>query len=425
MKLLLLFLWAIFFGIFFIFSQQGFQSFYISPFIEGQIYIGLCIFAIIWISVSSRNLIAAGVQIEDGEDYELESPSNNRISINFRDIFELIKRILSQYVYYIAGFFFYFSLYLLMRAMFGNIDISYIFFFFNMLVLGLYFFEDRLQPVQDFLRVNTIIISAYYIFFHLGYLFWMHGSGNIVDILNVLGVFLILYVFLSENKKSIFHESLASYGLIFSVLEITIVAKIFSLQSGEFLALLSFFCANIFFVFTSNIAHSINIPKSLVRIWWLVASFMSVSLFSYYVFQWAPVWSFLSSIALWFLSWVLYRFHYSFQNYGSLFISSLACIFSFIGWVLLLENDFLLRSSYYLFLVSIFFLVIRYGLKFKYFYDIYFLHSISLAVNILALIFYFAFWEVSLLSSAVFLFGESLYLFYSYYSLRAYYRLWK
>lgn len=112
MKLLLLFLWAIFFGIFFIFSQQGFQSFYISPFIEGQIYIGLCIFAIIWISVSSRNLIAAGVQIEDGEDYELESPSNNRISINFRDIFELIKRILSQYVYYIAGFFFlFFSLF--------------------------------------------------------------------------------------------------------------------------------------------------------------------------------------------------------------------------------------------------------------------------------------------------------------------------
>lgn len=89
---------------------------------------------------------------------------------SLREVGGFVINIFSCYIYYIACALFYFAIYLILKSIYGEVELSSLFLLLNVVVIGLYFLEHKISIFQDFIRVNLILISLYYIVVHSSFL---------------------------------------------------------------------------------------------------------------------------------------------------------------------------------------------------------------------------------------------------------------
>ncbi len=416
MKFLLFLLGVSFFFIFFLFSQnteiKG--SFFPNLYFEAHVYILFSLLCISFLFLSPLK-----------KEKKLPHTFFSTLSLSRKDIFTSLKIFFERYVYYIAVSLFYSSLFLLFQLFLWEIDIPRIFLFFNILVVILYFLEDKFVVFQDFLRVNTAIISLYYIIFHILYLWGYSLTFSIIDGVNIVLLALVFYlIFVSQRGKN-YKEAFQSYTISFLFLEYCVVMKyIFQdfflpLTFGSFLAAISFL------VFTNIFQQYLHISLRLLRIWGLIFSYLFLSSCFKELF-----WE--SNIHLLLAFWsgiigsILYFFHKSFQNYISLAWSTVASGLSFFFFYQVLLSEATEKAYIYLFFffLSWVFLIFDSISQKKQNYDTYFFHIISLIVNLFWVLSFFFLKDISILSIALLLAGESVYSFFSYYSLHTQSRIW-
>ncbi len=417
MKFLLFFLGIIFFFIFFFFSKNSFSwdSFFVNLYIEANIYV--------WISI----LLILGVIKTDLRKKHKKNTKTRLFTfqLSYKDVFVYIKLFFEKYIYYIACIFFYISLFLIFQVSIGEVDLPRIFLFFNILILILYFLEHKFFLFQDFIRVNTAIVSLYYILFHILYLFWYIEWFSWEDVLNILFLFLLFFFFFRSSIWKKYISALASYLITFIFLEISVFIKFFSFDMQIVIASISFFIALFFFTQTSYFSKKLGVSKGLVRVWGLLFSYIYLIFMSFQIFNQ----SFISWIFTlgWVYTWyILFLFHNKFQNYISLLFSSYAISLSLYSFYLLVipESFEKIYLSFLLFCISWIFIFLDKIYKVAYVYDVYFFHIFSILVNLCWVLLFFFFWDFSILNLGILLLWESIYFFFSYYTLRKISKKW-
>lgn len=341
------------------------------------------------------------------------------MSLSKEEILYFIKRFFENYIYYIAIFLFYLSLYLFIKSFFTEIEISQLFLFFNLVVVWLYFIEHKFSLFHDLLRVNTVIISLYYIFFQLFYILWMRENFIIEDVWNIIILLFLLVFFIIKSQGSKYLATLYTYLLFF--LFINALSWMFFLFWEVLLWawILAFVLQFLFFTQTEALSEISSISKKTIRIWWISFS----SLFLY--FSVASLWVsdgilFFFCLLLLVSSSFLLLFHTVFQNYFSLIVSLLWYGFSSYGIYMFFVPVILKYTylSFLCFIISFLYIFISQVIERKYIYDKYFFHSFSLVVNVIWVILFLFFNEISILKLSILIAGESLYLFASYYYFR-------
>lgn len=415
MKFLLFLLGVIFFFIFFFFSQTNLwkDSFVWNLFIEGNLYVFFTLFFIFFVFKWQKSI---SKQIHSYEDREEE---DIKIYMTKKDFTLFLKSFFESYIYYIAIGLFYFSLYLFLKSFYSNIQLSFVFLFFNIIVVSLYFIEHKFSLFRDFLRVNTLCISAFYIFQNILYLLWMRGFFDIYDGLNIIFLWVLFFFFITASRAKSYLATLYSYLFLFLFFTLLWVFKFLFGEIRFTGSIFSFFLSLLFFLNTEKIYSYIWVSKWIIRSWGLLFSW--VYLLFYFSLFWNETWEmlFLSFLTLT-ISVFLLLFHKVFENY----ISLTAALIAIAGAMLSLYNFFVptlyeLRFMYSIcFFVSALYLFIPRFIVTNYVFDRYFFHSFSIVVNIIWVICLLLFGEISILKLSILVAGESLYLFGSYYYFR-------
>jgi len=421
MKFLIFLLWIIFYFIFFLFSlekQNAYNSILLSLFIEAHIYIATSLIFVFFLFVSSRSNKEIAPR-----DSEIES--SYRFDVSKKDIYVFVKIFFTRIVYILAILLFYVWIWLIFQVLLWSFQLPIIFLLFNILVLGLFFVEHKFIVFQDFLRINTGIISVYYIFLHIFYILGWTITLSFFDVLNIILLFVLFFFFLKTERKSQYKYLMQSYVIAFVFLEVLVTLKYFFSFQASLYAITSLVFTLIFFINPRELYKYFKIQIFLSRIWGIIFSyffliFLSISLFN---INFVVLLLSLSSFILWY---ILLEFHKKFQNYISLFWASY-WYFIWMFWIFLAlwKWDFVQNyTTIFLYIISVVYLVFDMLRKDSHIFDSYFFHVFSLLVNLSCVISFFFFIDFSILSVALFLIGESLYFFYSYFSIRKTAKKW-
>ncbi len=405
MSFLLFFLWISFFFIFFLFSWIEISwALFPSIFLEANLYIAASIL-FIFASFTRQTRIQEASKIKE------------LFSFNIRDF---IKYFFRDIVYYISIILFYWAFFLIFRELFWEIYLPQIFLFFNIIVIFLFFlWEKKITIFWDLLRVNTSIISLYYIFYHLIFIFGGNILLSIYDIMNVICIFFLMYLFLynspKENYKNIFYVYI--YSFVF--LELCVLLKIFFEHNVFSFSLLAFTFWISLSSFSKVLKQRLKIPIFITRFFGVIFLSMHVILVSLLVLN-ENIFSFLTLMLLPMSVYLLWLYHVYFENYMALFFSSLWIVTFFTGIYLLFLWEELQFNYFYIlyFFLSVWFLFAHKILKKRKEYDKYFFHIFSFIVNLLCVFLFFFFVDFSILGTGLFLLAESVYFSASYYSLK-------
>lgn len=416
MKFLLFFLGIIFFFIFFLFSKiEVSSSIFSSLFIEAHIYIALAI-----VSIMTLTGISFWKNKKIGNDDESVEIESKDILPERQEILEYIRVFFGKYIYYIWTLLFYLWLMLIFKSIVWDIRVPQILLFFNIIVLSLYFFENKFPLFQDLIRVNTVIVSLYYIARNILFLSVWGPEFLVADLINIFLVIVLFVLFFVSSQKKSYIPTLASYFLVFIFLELSVVMKVLGSETIITMSFLSFIIGLITLIFTREIAHIWAISKTLVRVWGLCFSYMFLTLAWFHIFS-ESFMAGLFTLFVWISSYLLYSFHLHFQNYISFFFSSIGVsLIAFSLYMFLIPEAYEYDNMFYVaFILSFLFLSWEKIIWVIYFYDRYFFRIFSLLVNIVWLFCFFFFIDISILKIWVLLLGESVYFLYSYYSLKS------
>lgn len=404
MNFLLFLLGISFFFIFFSLSQvlDEKESFLGSIFLEWNIYIIIC-FIIIFLSLFWKKDVKWDNIPEEAEQDSLGHKISVYMSYFFKDI-----------VYYIGVLFFYLSFYFIFSHFFWAVSLPQIFLFCNFLVIILFFLEHRISLFSDILRVNTSIISLYYIFVHIFVLFFSHSINiSLFDIGNISCVFLLLYLFLySSGNQNKSHIALFyCYIFWFLFLESAILLKFLGYTSLYNISFLSFIFWVFLSIFPQKIEKYIKIPIKYSR--WFSVVFLSVFiLLAFISFSFWKNISLINVFSLLLSTTLLWFFHKIFENYIAAFFSVLAVYFS----IFLICYDIEIQKFVFIPVYILSHLLFIYRKIFFHEWDIYFFHSLSLLVNLSCVFFFFYFIDFSILKLGIFFLIESVYFLTLYYS---------
>lgn len=420
MKFLLFLLGVSFFFIFFLFSRWNIQSsLFPNLFIEAQLYFFVsCILLFFLLRRSFLSRRKKIIEEEFSDDIDCIEKTKPRFHISREDVWYYVKNFFHKYIYYIGIIFFYSSFTLLLHAILWEINITLLFLLCNIGVIVLYCIEDNFPLFQDFIRVNTFVVSLYYIFKSIAHIFGQIDAFLFLDIINIILVFVLFTLFFISSRKKSYISTVASYALVFSFLQLSLVLQ--WLFGGSFIPItvLSLIIAVIWSMRTQIISWFLWISQALVRIWTLLFFCLFLLWSSIFIFSE----NFVSLIFI-LLSFpaiiLLYMFHKYFQNYFALFMSFYWVHISWLAILLFIipQRYELASLSFIAFFFSLCFLFLDKCIQIKYSFDRYFFRIFSIWVNLVWVFCFFFFSEVSILKLAFLLFGESLYFFYSYYSI--------
>ena len=151
------------------------------------------------------------------------------------------------------------------------------------LKLKIYFFEHKFQLFQDFIRVNTIIVSLYYTLFQLSYLIGWTGWFSLADMLNIVLLFVLFFFLLYSSRKKKYIPVISSYVVVFIFLEYCVFLKYFFESLNYWISILSFFLS-VIFLWKSQFFHKkLYIPNALVRVWGLISSYVYIYFSSFLI----------------------------------------------------------------------------------------------------------------------------------------------
>lgn len=411
MKFLLFLLGVIFFFIFFLFSKiQKIEGYFITNiFLQANIYI---VIALVFVFI----LIFKGKIQQDDE--EKDEDAGKKITLFSRnDVTVFIKKFFTQYIYYIALSVFYISIYFILHPFYPTLRPDIFLLVLNLLVVFLYFIEHKFEPFQDFIRVNLILWSLYYIGKHILYISWLHGDIFIIDLLNIIFLFILFFITFYSPRGSKYRPLISHTFIAFSFLEIAVLYTYFF--SWGFLAfwILSWLIGFSLLFFTDAIYVYSTIKKIFIREWGVIFLWI-FTIVSFFFLHQDSVLVYILIFSLFVCWYVLVLFHNRFSNYLAILVSSLSLSWALFGlYSLWVPHSFNTKYMYvFFFLLATLFLVIDIYRKKKHIYDEYFYRMYSLLVNIIWIFCFFFFTDVSILSVWIILLIESIYLFFSYYS---------
>lgn len=412
MKFLLFILGISFFFIFYFFywSENIQESLFKNIFLEANLYVIFSIFCILYIWKQEWQ-----TQKEEMNDWEIPISRDFKLNISFT---KLSKIFFEKYIYILGIILFYLSTSLFLHVFFEDISLSWIFLFFNLLVGTLYFLEEKFQVFQDFLRVNTSVISLYYIFFHIAYLLGIVEVFSLVDMVNIAITWLLFYIFLNSSRQRKYIPEFYTYILVFFFLELLVLLKFLLWETYIGAVLISSVLAWWFLIYTSEISKFLHLNKKYIRIWGLCSSYIYIILVWRYVIETWYI-SLLFLVITLLISTLLFLFHRKFENYISLFFASYGfLVAAFISYSSLFSGTIFYTYAWiFMILLSFGYILWSTFSSRKYIHDRYFFHIFSLVVNILWCILFVLYYDMSILSLSILLMVESIYFFYSYYTL--------
>ena len=361
----------------------------------------------------------------DSDDYLSDIFEQNSY-ISFHKVWKYLSIFFKKYLYYFWFIFLYLGVYFIYKS-FELENFSYIVFFVNIIVLTLFFVSNKFFIFRDFIKINVILFSVFYLVFYLSNFFFKITVFPIIDILNSLFVLSsFLLVFYNDSKILNFKKLDNSLLIYFFVFIFTFFS--FSVYSflNEYIwnynissllsviwTLLSIFS---YFLFTKIDFFKNNIVT--LRIVSFVFAYISVLLAIYYILSFG--FNILMFLILCYFIVFLFNTHNKFQNYISFFFSNLIIvflIFYFYKQVFYIFDDgviFLILSL----LLSLEWIILTYFYDFKYKFDYYFFHLFSYGVNISSILFYLVVFKIDLFTLWIIFFIESFYIFLSYYRLK-------
>jgi len=404
MKFLLFLLGVSFFFIFFLFSRysESSDSFLWSLFWEWNIYVGIVLLIIFCISWPEK----------------LSLKQSPVLWWNILDTIKYhIKTFFTQYIYYLALIFFYTWFFWVLKSIFPEIHIEYMFLFSSILVCVLSFFEERIPFSSSLMRVNTSLISLYYIFTHCLYLMWFTQDISLLWVLNIVLLFTLWYRFLFSSKNQYHSGLFFTYIYIFLYMELCVAGK-YIFNSDLFLyTTISFLLWTVLSVYTKSIKDIFYIPLYITRSLGIVFLSFTISLFLFLLWEYSY-----SSLACFFYSlisiYILYTFHTYFQNYVALFFSFswiLLCS-SYIFWFFVSDINILFSVMYIVF--SFWFLFTTKVISSSYPQDKYFFQMYAFFVNLIWCFLFFFSSDLSILKISLLLLVESVFYLIVYYNFR-------
>lgn len=410
MYVLLLLLGVCFFFIFFLFSKvPDFEWYFVwSLFLEANLYILFSLICCIFVYQHSY------IWSKKNTD-----PLFKKITPSWGEIQEFLIDFFGKYIYYIAGFLFYTAIFLISRWFFPWIDIAYIILFSNSIVVFLYIFQNKIWMGKDLIIVNLVIVSLYYIWEHILYFCGFSQIFSSIDIINIFIVFVFFSITLFNQDYQKYKKLIEQYFLVFLFLEISVFHKWFFDADIYSLGIIAWLLGSILLIFTDEIKKYCIISKYTSRTWGLLFWSFWVVMYGIALF-FSSMSPWLYTLLIIWISILMFLFHKRLYSYFALSIWSLWILTSsyflydlFLGNILWLSYIFLLY-----FWLSIFFMYILRKIQTPYDFDRYFFRIISVLVNILWVITFLFFNEISILNLGLLLLWESLYLFFIYYSLR-------
>ena len=389
MKFLLFSLGITYFFIFFFLSKIWQESFFLSLFIQAQLYFAWALFFLLY-------------TLEMKKIYKNKRYKFSYYSISLSSIVLWFKNTLKDNIYTFWIILLYVSIYFISLWLYENIYLPYIFAVINFTVVGLYFISSRSKFLYDIVRWNTIITSLFYSYHHIFFLFgFIHLNFYIIDYFN-LWVISILFMLLfsaerSKEKAWIF----ALHALIFFLLEISIF--LYFIIPPEFfiqtIIIVLSWVIHLFFYGVDMLTEKSYIPSIfflkiggilsyILIILWVFMLLGDIYLYSLPVFMIVCIHAF-----------YLIRYYREFKERLSLFfwfLGFFTCLLSF--FIFFYEKDFLLSYSSFIFLwSSLFVFLLPFSKSYIFEEDIYIIHIILLWVNILWVILFFIYQEFSIL----------------------------
>lgn len=329
---------------------------------------------------------------------------------------------LKKFSYYIWFILFYLSLYLI-SLWIGNISFSYFIFWINGIIF-LYYFSSKFSDTStQFLRINSIIFSFYYLINYFFIIVWENNYFKWIDFVNgfiLLWIFPLLLYFDKKNyKKSSLDNSLLTH---------------FSLYIFWYILFYSYY-----YIFHQNLLFWISIISSILWVIWFevipkikmfaqdIIPFRYIGIIFTYVgvvfgilFQMFEFSYFLFLVLIgqvWYNAYI----HKKYVNYISLFIAIFLGIY-LIFYLIFYFNIINYRSIYFFIftlLLSFAWIWGSYLYKAKYMIDYYVIHIFSHLINLFGVVLFFLFNQFDILYIWILLLVESIYFFASYHKLNS------
>ncbi len=410
MNILLFLISIIFWSIFYLFylisdwSNIYFNSLSWNLLIESVSFILIWFFAFIWFS-----------------NFNIEKKENNKdkIKLDFSYFVKIIQIFFKKYLYYLWLILAYSSIYFILKYYWYS-NFSYFILILNLIVLILFLTKKNFLLFRDFIKINTIIFSLYYI---IVFILTFFDKNLILSKLDIINTILILVFFwltlyndkVLKNKKSDLElvSNLYVYIYLYLIYYIKLKLNIFSIS---LLCSSTFLVTFIYFLVTK--IKFFNNSKIILNIISIIISYISIIISFYILYNQKYIILWVINIV--YLSFFNYFIHYRYQNYVSLFFS----IFWFIFLIFYFYFNYLFKQdSGFMFLWLWFFLAWEF-IIYTYFYDLkyktdyYFLYIISYLISFFVIVYYFYAFSFDLLTLGIILLLSSFIALGSYFKLK-------
>lgn len=346
------------------------------------------------------------------EDIE-EKPS----ILNKKDLLILSKK----FSYYIWFVLFYISFYLISLG-FPIISFSFFILIINIVIYIIFFASNFSSLSRNFLKINLIIFSFFYL---LNYFFILFTNNNYFTIVDFINSFLILLIFPTllyfdkqKDKKERFDNTLlVNFSFyIFWVFLFYFYYYLFHQNLVFWICVISTFFWIIWFEYLPKI-NLFKKDKITLRYIWIALTYIWIVFWLIYL--WFFDFSIFVLLVLAIQSFYNLYIHKKYSNYISLFLSQFIIIFLFY-YVIINFNLIDYKSFHFLVLgliLSFLIIIYTYIAKFKEFFSYYVIHSFSHIINIFSIIIFFVFNDFDITYTWILLLLESIYFFLSYYKL--------
>ena len=326
-----------------------------------------------------------------------------------------------KYLYYIGFVFFYIWIYFVFRGI--NItDFWYFIFFVNLLIALLFFITKKLFIFRDFIKINTILFSLYYIFSYVYFFLTNDTPFSQIDLLNsfLIFFFFIISIYFDKKilKKEVSDTWLISYFFLYGFLFSSFYFYQAFPNTSFIFSVNLFFLSMFIFHFITKLSFFTN-SNLVLKYIWLIFNYFSIVFAIYFTLNYSL--NLIIFFVLIYSIWFNFSVHRSFENYICLFFSSWTLVFiiyylffNYISLYDIKEIVFLSLSISFSFCI----ILISYISKLKYFYENYFYHVFSYLLNFISVVYFFFTAWFDIFVFWVILIFESIFVFLSYYKLK-------
>lgn len=381
------------------------QSFFWNLLFEIIIFFVISIFLFFYFSSSDTKEVS-------------ENKENSVLSSVFT--FQTLVLFLKKFSYYIGFILFYLSLYLISLS-FESLNFSFFILIVNILIFVFYFVSKFSSLARNFLRINSLIFSVFYVVNYFFIIFSDYNYFNYIDLINGFLILLIFPVLLYYDrflgKREHFDDSLLIHFSMY-IFWFVLFYFYYYLFHQNLLFWVSFI-ATLFGILWFEFLPKIPILKKdkiILRYIGIIFTYLWILFWLLYqIFDF----SIIILLILIIQSWYNIFIHKKYVNYISLCLGIFVWLYQFFYiiiyfWLIDYKSIYLLILT---FLLSFWWVISTYFIKWKILVDYYIIHTFSHIVNIFWILLFFIFNNFEILYIWILLLLESIYFFLSYYKL--------